>query len=1717
MPNTFTSNVFSSTYKDDFLDSDNYHRILFNSGRALQARELTQMQTIIQEEIARFGRNIFKEGSAVNPGGPSINNEYEFVKLAANALSGITSSSLVGLEFTQANGAKARVLEVVEATGSDPDTLYIQYTYTKDGAVGTTPVRFGENVSITSGDITLTTAKIAQQPVTGRGCKINNAAGDFFVRGHFVFVKPQGLILSKYSNNPSKVIGFKVTEDIVTSTDNNALFDNQGATPNTTSPGADRYRIQLVLTTEDLVASSENFVYYCDVFEGKIVDQVDGKDDYNKINDLLAERTKEESGNYIAKRFKSTVSDAGVNVNVNVSPGIAYVNGYRASTEKPTDLTIAKSQTTIVKDNDIAPVSYGSFFVCDTFEGKFGIDSFEVINLRDKAGYTDGTTLTLGTARVRYVEKEGSNFNVYLFDIKMTSGKSIGDVKSIGLSTIRFANVVLENTKAVLKEPANQTLVYSTSHPRIKTIASPSFEVQRVIAATTGTNGDFTISGLNSDKGETFVNSDQWIVTDDLTGDVASSTFTITSPFTSATINTSLASGRAVTVLAKVNKATPIVRPKQLNEKTLLVDLAQGLLTDSRTGVKYVDLHNVDIVSVSEIKQTNTNGVDLSYLFTVDNGQRASHYANGRLVLDAGASDPTGTLHVKYKHFEHQAGDFFSPDSYTGEITYEKIPNLKENSRSTINLRDVIDFRSSVDSAGAFSNGGRDAVINELPKSGNFFSGDVTNYLKRSDKIVVTEDGIIKNITGTPALSPSVPPTPENTLPLFEIEHNAYGLNEKDLVIRPVEAKRFTMKDISKLEKRIDKLEEVTSLSLLEVDTSSLLVLDGSGAVRTKSGFFVDNFRNRAFTDTQNIENRAAIDPSLGTLQPQQVTDNYTLRYDSDKSNNTVLKGDIVYINYSHDSAIKQTKVTGTENVNPFAVITGTGSITMSPASDEWQDITFNPANIIEQTDAVGFAGASFDWSTNNFVPMAGWGEITQNFFNGWNGDQMWNWNGVTSRPPQQIPTGTPASNQVRRGVDEFTGRIVVGNRTIREVVDEREVSLTFLPFIRPRKVFFKAEGLRPNTRFYPFFDGVAVDNFVKSETFQNFSDSTAGGVEYGDEFRNSTEHPQTKSNLESDANGTVQGSFFIPCNAIPEDEDATDTGVRFRTGEREFKLLDISSNDNDVATSTASFIYVASGTLSTRVQTMVATRPPRPIRTQIDPLAQSFRVTKENGMFVTKVDCYFKTKDASVPIQLQIRPMVNGVPSSSEILGNAIKFVNAGSVVLPSEQTATAVLAAPTTFEFDEPIFLNPNTEYAIVLLADSTNYEAYVAETYAFELGSTEAKISSQPSMGSLFKSQNGSTWSPDQTKDLMFKMHNAVFDTAGGTAVFENTDTPNMLLSSNPLYSVSGDATISVLAPKHGYRLGDVVTIAGLTGSDNNGITAANINGDRTITAADGFGFQFEAGSNADTTGRFGGASVKFPKQTQVDGVVPNFSSLIPDSTTISFTSQFTNGKSLAGSETPYGKAQVTGISIGEENFFTVPKIIANRVNELASIGAAGSLVRSTTFNMSLSTSSADVSPILDTQRTSITTISNLIDKQASSVTAGFNVPINYVAETNGFGGSALAKHHTAVSSLEEPAVGLKVILAALRPSESDFELYFRTSNDGDDILDKDWTLATKEIDVAPDTSNFREYRYLIGGVGGTLDDFTSYQYKIVFLGTNSSSVPIIKDFRSIALAV
>ena len=122
-----------------------------------------------------------------------------------------------------------------------------------------------------------------------------------------------------------------------------------------------------------------------------------------------------------------------------------------------------------------------------------------------------------------------------------------------------------------------------------------------------------------------------------------------------------------------------------------------------------------------------------------------------------------------------------------------------------------------------------------------------------------------------------------------------------------------------------------------------------------------------------------------------------------------------------------------------------------------------------------------------------------------------------------------------------------------------------------------------------------------------------------------------------------------------------------------------------------------------------------------------------------------------AIPVHVQYtRRMVNGFPTqnSSSIL--LIVTLNPGAVNI--DGTAT-------TFTFPSPVFLQDKVEYAIVYYANSNNYTVRYAQ-----IGGEDAngnRISQQPYNGVLFKSQNASTWTADQNKDLMFVMKRAKFD--------------------------------------------------------------------------------------------------------------------------------------------------------------------------------------------------------------------------------------------------------------------------------------------------------------------------------------------------------------------
>ena len=194
MATTFTETTLSTTYKDDFRDSDNYHKILFNSGVGLQARELTQLQTILQNQITRFGNNIFKEGAVVEPGGVNVNSQYEFIKLDETDPSHVLPpdlTSLVGetLEGVT-SGVFATIIEAVASAGSDPATVYVKYTSTSSvqTATDTETRRMSSNelMNRSSGGQLKVKLSTVADPSTGVGTQVTIRSGIYYARGNFV-------------------------------------------------------------------------------------------------------------------------------------------------------------------------------------------------------------------------------------------------------------------------------------------------------------------------------------------------------------------------------------------------------------------------------------------------------------------------------------------------------------------------------------------------------------------------------------------------------------------------------------------------------------------------------------------------------------------------------------------------------------------------------------------------------------------------------------------------------------------------------------------------------------------------------------------------------------------------------------------------------------------------------------------------------------------------------------------------------------------------------------------------------------------------------------------------------------------------------------------------------------------------------------------------------------------------------------------------------------------------------------------------------------------------------------------------------------------------------------------------------------------------------------------------------------------------------------------
>jgi len=506
-----------------------------------------------------------------------------------------------------------------------------------------------------------------------------------------------------------------------------------------------------------------------------------------------------------------------------------------------------------------------------------------------------------------------------------------------------------------------------------------------------------------------------------------------------------------------------------------------------------------------------------------------------------------------------------------------------------------------------------------------------------------------------------------------------------------------------------------------------------------------------------------------------------------------------------------------------------------------------------------------------------------------------------------------------------------------------------------------------------------------------------------------------------------------------------------------------------------------------------------------VDQLSQSFTVTEQYGVYVTKIGVFFQSVSSTFPISLHLR---NG------------RGVLATSVKIASEMASSASVdgTTETQFVFDEPIFLPQGAFNFSLESNDKNEYNVWHAKLGDFKLLTTQERVIKDLAPGLMSPPSAGSTQRQDPDSDIKFKIYRASFSATSGTAVFTDGSTPRVLLGLNPLSANAADSDLQVIQPNHGFHVNDKVNIAGLTAATSyNGILGSSILGDRTITHVDYSGYKFLPDSAMDSAIDFGGALVTATQQYRMDVTQLQMMEKKPGNTEISYSGAFTTSKSWAGTETPYGSTSGVYLVNQQNKAFKVPHVIASDENETAFLSGS----ESTTITATLSNVTGNfVSPIIDLQRTQLLAITNQIDRQDSAATVNFNVPLNFVAETDPANGSSATKHITKPVALAVPATGIKVLFAGHRPTTGHFDLYFRTAETGtdSDILEKSFVKATVDAQQPNDVAlnEFHEYEFTIGGdFASTLSEFDKYQIKIIMESTSTSDIPRIRDLRTIAL--
>jgi len=898
---------------------------------------------------------------------------------------------------------------------------------------------------------------------------------------------------------------------------------------------------------------------------------------------------------------------------------------------------------------------------------------------------------------------------------------------------------------------------------------------------------------------------------------------------------------------------TAILGEKIIGDNSDAVAQITALISVNQVEIAYLTPTKFTIGEVCNFEESNItttlqlitvgNNINITNRYELDKGQREQFYDYSRLVRRTNFPPATRKVLVvfdKYVLPNNDTGDFYSVASYDEERFSNDVPLLKDGLRAT----DTIDFRPRVstytgaESPFAFKNRTFASNFNPsfivTPNESSIIGYNF--YLPRTDKVVLDVLGNLSVIKGTSSTEPVTPPTISDSMEIATIELPAYLYDPDDAFVRVADNVRYTMRDIGRLEDRIETLEQVTSLSLLELDTKTLQVQDTDGLSRFKTGFFVDDFKNTDFLDVNDPDCKISVDPDnrelivpldFWSMKPELALNLSTNVDTADFSQNLELldtnvqkTGDLITLAYEEVDWLNQPLASRVENVNPFNMVEFIGNIELKPFSDSWVRTVEVDGGVVRVTGG----RRSRVSGVGGFLGTLAGGAI-----------------GSLFGPVGLVFGGLIGGLFGRRRRRRRRPRVTT--RTERVLTSQEPDT-----HIRSRNVAFNASGLRPVARFYPFFDSVSGIDIVpklleismtngifqKGENVEAYDsngvrvaifriaqpDHKLGDINTPDETFNANPYNTSVSlgsvysasstvlnidvlsmadeaqgrffgyiptsgvtllgqssgaqaevadvRLVADTFGDLYGSFFFrdPLTSPPPP-------LRFRTGTSTFVLTSSSENaeplPGSLLISSGDATYQTEGRVDTFTSTVIQTIRRR--RRRCDPLAQSF-TTDESGAFLTGVDLFFGSKDPNEKLTVEIRTMELGLPTNTLVQDYARAIVN------PSDINISNNAEVATTIKFPSPVYLEPEQEYCVVLLAPTTNlYEAWIAQ-----MGERTVNTQSLPDAesvvvtrqyvgGSLFKSQNGTIWTPSQFEDLKFKLRKAQFSTTAGSAFFYN----------------------------------------------------------------------------------------------------------------------------------------------------------------------------------------------------------------------------------------------------------------------------------------------------------------------------------------------------------